>query len=82
MMEENLLTKKTIDKKSIPWPITKTKEKKIDNSETDIIFKAKRGSVNIDRKRKESKRLLSNFKVENNDKSYWNSPYPIIEYPE
>ena len=61
----------------IPWPSSNSKPGAVTEP-----FNAKRSSVNIESKRKESKRLLSNFKVENTDKSFWNCAYPIIEYPE
>jgi hypothetical protein len=67
-------------KEKIPWPTSNSKNN--ETLENNNTIRSKRNSVNIESKRKESKRLLSNFKVENNDKTYWNSSYPIIEYPE
>ena len=67
-------------KGKIPWPST-NKGKEV-QEEGSGKKKRKRDSVNIESKRKESKKLLSNFKIDNNDKTYWNISYPIIEYPE
>ena len=78
-IQHNQLQKTKTEPKEplIPWPTSGTKP-----AEPDAISEAKRSSVNIDRKRKESKRILSNFKKDNHDKSFWNSAYPSIEYPQ
>jgi hypothetical protein len=76
----NMGSKKNKSQSKIPWPTSNAKD--TGNSMGDSVVMMKRSSVNIESKRKESKRLLSNFKVENNDKSFWNCEYPIIEYPE
>lgn len=60
----------------VPWPSSGAK------AAPGEAAQLKRSSVNIESKRKESKRLLSNFKVDNADKSFWNHPYPRIEYPQ
>jgi uncharacterized membrane protein YhiD involved in acid resistance len=65
----------------IKWPTSET-SKKTQNDKKESNQPQRKQSVNIDIQRKQSKKLHSNFKMENSDKSFWNNNYPIIEYPE
>ena len=81
---KQLNDKKKNDTETIPWPTTDSPKKQQKNKKIDENNKKgqRKDSVNIDIKRKESKKLHSNFKKENNDKTFWNNKYPLIEYPE
>lgn len=89
-MKEKIELEKELEPEKVPWPSSKKKETESVQDGKNLMRKSgefemrrsRRDSVNIEIKRKESKKINANFKEVQIDKTFWNCPYPTIQYPE